>query len=207
MHDMLEQGRVKKAKDLEELSQMTGMPLDHLKASIEEYNRAARHEVEADKFGFKATHTDDRPMTEGPWYFAKKVPTIHHTMGGIKIDTNAHVLNAKGQWIKGLYAAGETTGGVHGENRLGGNAECVVWQAATELFAIIGWQPETDSLLYRPEARTAHTCGFRLQALFLGTGERFLNRIRSFAWPAPSATSSRLNGPDPHRRSPSRLVR
>ena len=122
MHDMLEQGRVKKAKDLEELSQMTGMPLDHLKASIEEYNRAARHEVEADKFGFKATHTDDRPMTEGPWYFAKKVPTIHHTMGGIKIDTNAHVLNAKGQWIKGLYAAGETTGGVHGENRLGGNA-------------------------------------------------------------------------------------
>jgi succinate dehydrogenase/fumarate reductase flavoprotein subunit len=122
MHDMLEQGRVKKAKDLEELSQMTGMPLNHLKASIEEYNRAARHEVEADKFGFKATHTDDRPMTEGPWYFAKKVPTIHHTMGGIKIDTNAHVLNAKGQWIKGLYAAGETTGGVHGENRLGGNA-------------------------------------------------------------------------------------
>ena len=129
MRDMLEQGRVKKAKDLEELSKMTGMPLDNLKASIEEYNKAARHEVEADKFGFKANHTDDRPMTEGPWYFAKKVPTIHHTMGGIRIDTKAHALRKDGTWIKGLYAAGETTGGVHGENRLGGNAvaDCMVF--------------------------------------------------------------------------------
>ena len=122
MADMLEQGRVKKAKDLEELAKMTGMPLDNLKASVEEYNRVARKEVKEDRFGFQANHTDDRPMTEGPWYFAKKVPTIHHTMGGIRIDTGAHVLNAKGERIPGLYAAGETTGGIHGENRLGGNA-------------------------------------------------------------------------------------
>ena len=129
MHDMLEQGRVKKAKDLEELSQMTGMPLDHLKASIEEYNKAVRNKGTPDKFGFVASHTDDREMTKGPWYFAKKVPTIHHTMGGIRIDTGAHALNAKGERIKGLYAAGETTGGIHGENRLGGNAvaDCMVF--------------------------------------------------------------------------------
>ena len=62
------------------------------------------------------------PMTEGPWYVARKVPTIHHTMGGIHIDTGAHAVNANGQRIPGLYAAGEVTGGIHGANRLGGNA-------------------------------------------------------------------------------------
>ncbi len=122
MKDMLEQGRVKKAETLEELAKMTGMPLDHLKASIEEYNKAVRNKGTPDKYGFIASHTDDREMTKGPWYFAKKVPTIHHTMGGIRIDTGAHALNAKGERIPGLYAAGETTGGIHGENRLGGNA-------------------------------------------------------------------------------------
>lgn len=86
------------------------------------YNKVARHEVETDQFGFKANHTDDRPMTEGPWYVARKVPTIHHTMGGIHIDTGAHAVNANGQRIPGLYAAGEVTGGIHGANRLGGNA-------------------------------------------------------------------------------------
>lgn len=53
---------------------------------------------------------------------ARKVPTIHHTMGGIHIDTEAHAINTKGQVIPGLYAAGEATGGIHGANRLGGNA-------------------------------------------------------------------------------------
>ncbi|MCG5031558.1 flavocytochrome c [Mesosutterella sp. OilRF-GAM-744-9] len=128
MSDMLEQGRVKKAKDLEELSRMTGMPLDHLKASIEEYNKAVRNKGTPDKYGFVANHTDDREMTRGPWYFAKKVPTIHHTMGGIRVDVKAHALDKNGRWVKGLYAAGETTGGLHGENRLGGNAvaDCMV---------------------------------------------------------------------------------
>lgn len=129
MADMLEQGRVKKAKDLHELAQMMGVDEKRLQASIEEYNRVARHEVEQDKFGFKANHTDDRPMTEGPWYFAKKVPTIHHTMGGIRINENAQVLDTNGKVIPGFYAAGEVTGGIHGENRLGGNAvaDCMVF--------------------------------------------------------------------------------
>lgn len=111
MSDMLEQGRVKKAKDLEELSRMTGMPLGHLKASIEEYNKAVRNKGTPDKYGFIANHTDDREMTKGPWYFAKKVPTIHHTTGGIRVDVKAHTLDKNGRWVKGLYAAGETTGG------------------------------------------------------------------------------------------------
>ena len=122
MKDMLEQGRVQKAKDLNELAKIMKVDVKRLAASIEEYNKVARHEVKKDRFGFEANHTDDRPMTEGPWYVVKKVPTIHHTMGGIKINTKAQVIDTKGKVIPGLYAAGEVTGGVHGENRLGGNA-------------------------------------------------------------------------------------
>ena len=49
-------------------------------------------------------------------------PSTHHTMGGLSVDTDRHVLDAKGNVIEGLYAAGEVTGGIHGGNRLGGNA-------------------------------------------------------------------------------------
>ena len=49
-------------------------------------------------------------------------PSTHHTMGGVVVDTKRHVLNAEGEIIPGLYAAGEVTGGIHGGNRLGGNA-------------------------------------------------------------------------------------
>ncbi|MDO4414067.1 MAG: FAD-dependent oxidoreductase [Erysipelotrichaceae bacterium] len=49
-------------------------------------------------------------------------PSTHHTMGGVKVDTERHVLDANGEIIEGLYAAGEVTGGIHGGNRLGGNA-------------------------------------------------------------------------------------
>ena len=49
-------------------------------------------------------------------------PSTHHTMGGLKVDINRHVLNTEGEIISGLYAAGEVTGGIHGGNRLGGNA-------------------------------------------------------------------------------------
>ena len=61
-------------------------------------------------------------MTEGPWYACRKVPTVHHTMGGIKINVKSQVINTKGKVIPGLYAVGEVTGGIHGSNRLGGNA-------------------------------------------------------------------------------------
>jgi len=47
---------------------------------------------------------------------------VHHTMGGVRIDKETRVLDRQGNVIKGLYAAGEVTGGIHGTNRLGGNA-------------------------------------------------------------------------------------
>lgn len=61
-------------------------------------------------------------LSVAPYYAIKIAPGIHHTMGGLKINTNAEVLGTDGKVIPGLYAAGEVTGGVHGGNRLGGNA-------------------------------------------------------------------------------------
>ena len=49
-------------------------------------------------------------------------PSTHHTMGGLVVDTERHVLREDGTIIEGLYAAGEVTGGFFGGNRLGGNA-------------------------------------------------------------------------------------
>ncbi len=71
---------------------------------------------------FGRTTGMDADLTTPPYYAIKIAPGIHHTMGGVKIDTSAHVINTEGNAIPGLYAAGEVTGGVHGGNRLGGNA-------------------------------------------------------------------------------------
>ena len=62
------------------------------------------------------------PLDTAPYYAIKVTPGIHHTMGGLKINSNAEVLNSDGIAIPGLFAAGEVTGGVHGGNRLGGTA-------------------------------------------------------------------------------------
>ena len=64
----------------------------------------------------------DYDLTTGPYYAIKIAPGIHHTMGGVKINTNTQVLKKDGSVIDGLYAAGEVTGGIHGQNRIGGNA-------------------------------------------------------------------------------------
>lgn len=67
--------------------------------------------------------------TSGPWYVIKIAPGIHHTMGGIQINTETEVISTEGTVIPSLYACGEVTGGVHGGNRVGGNAliDCQVF--------------------------------------------------------------------------------
>ena len=72
-----------------------------------------------DEFGREGL---ELPLTEANFYACMVAPAIHHTMGGLKINTAAEVLNEEGNAIAGLFAAGEVTGGVHGANRLGGNA-------------------------------------------------------------------------------------
>ena len=62
------------------------------------------------------------PLNTAPYYAIKVTAGVHHTMGGLKINPAAEVLTEDGSAIAGLFAAGEVTGGVHGANRLGGNA-------------------------------------------------------------------------------------
>ena len=118
---MVALGAVVEANTLDELAKKTGMDPAKLKASIDNYNKIVKGEMK-DPLGFKADNKADTTLTEGPWYACKKVPTVHHTMGGIKINVNAQVIGTDGKVIPGLYAAGEVTGGIHGSNRLGGNA-------------------------------------------------------------------------------------
>ena len=73
---------------------------------------------------FDRSNGMDGDLSTAPYYAIKIAPGIHHTMGGLKINTDAQVLDTDGSIIPGLYAAGETTGGVHGGNRIGGNAVC-----------------------------------------------------------------------------------
>lgn len=106
-----------KANTIEELAEKINVNKDNLKAAIEEYNAVV--DGKEDKFGLK---TFDKKLGVAPFYAAKRIPTVHHTMGGIEINEKAEVLNKNKEVIKGLYAAGEVTGGIHGANRLGGNA-------------------------------------------------------------------------------------
>merc|ERR1712139_658364 len=64
-----------------------------------------------------------------PFYVAIITPVIHYCMGGLEIDVNSMCMDGSGKGINGLYAAGEVAGGVHGNNRLGGNSllDCVVF--------------------------------------------------------------------------------
>ena len=63
----------------------------------------------------------DLKVKKSPFYATPRKPAVHHTMGGLKIDTETHVINKQGQVIQDLYAAGEVAGGLHAGNRLGGN--------------------------------------------------------------------------------------
>ena len=88
-----------------------------LQATIDTFNASV--ESGRDEFGRTLYSTK---LTKGPWVATPRQACIHHTMGGVTIDTNCHVIGTNGKAIPGLYAAGEITGGIHGANRLGGNA-------------------------------------------------------------------------------------
>jgi fumarate reductase flavoprotein subunit len=71
---------------------------------------------------FGRTTGMEKDLSQAPYYAIKIAPGIHHTMGGVHIDTSAEVIGKDGNKIPGLFAAGEVVGGVHGGNRIGGNA-------------------------------------------------------------------------------------
>lgn len=121
-NQLVEAGRAVKADTLDELAEKMGVDAENLKATIAEYNRYCEGgdlAGQADQFGRTLF---GQPIDNAPFYAGARVPTVHHTMGGVRIDTQCRVYNENGEIIRNLYAAGEVTGGIHGTNRLGGNA-------------------------------------------------------------------------------------
>ncbi len=111
----LEGGVFYKADTLEEVAKYFGINSENLVKTMDNYNK---YMTQGEDTEFGRT-TSMVPMNEGPWFILKGVVSVHHTMGGVMIDEEAHVLNQSGDAIEGLYAAGEVTGSVHGNNRVG----------------------------------------------------------------------------------------
>lgn len=115
---MVDKGIIYKADTLEDLAKQIGCPSEALKTSVEKYNSYVDAGEDPD-FGKNVFGTK---IETAPFYAVIEKPSVHHTMGGLTINTDAEVLNEDGTAIKGLYAAGEVIGGIHGGNRVGGNA-------------------------------------------------------------------------------------
>ncbi|WP_283107208.1 flavocytochrome c [Shewanella marinintestina] len=111
-------GVVPSADSLVKLGDMTGIDGKNLTEAVARYNSLLKSGKDTD-FGRPNL---PRALNEGNYYAIEVTPGVHHTMGGVKIDSKAEIMDAKKQVIPGLYGAGEVTGGVHGANRLGGNA-------------------------------------------------------------------------------------
>lgn len=111
-------GTLYRADTIEELAVQIGMDPEVLADTIKKYNSYvdAGFDPEFNKGSFNLK------CEVAPFYATPRKPAVHHTMGGLKIDTSTHVLNEQGQIIHGLYAAGEVAGGLHAGNRLGGNS-------------------------------------------------------------------------------------
>ncbi|MBR4195397.1 MAG: flavocytochrome c [Synergistaceae bacterium] len=107
-----------KGDTYEALAKEINIPADVFAKTMADWNSyvTARKDPDFGRTSFM------NPLDKAPYYAIKVTPGIHHTMGGLKIDTRTRVLRADGSVIEGLYAAGEVTGGVHGGNRLGGTA-------------------------------------------------------------------------------------
>lgn len=117
--EYIAKGLVTSASSPRELAATLGLGEDAFLATLERYN------------GFVAKQHDDdygrttalrAPINEGPFHAIRIAPGVHHTMGGVTVNTRTEVLNARQQVIPGAFAAGEVVGGIHGGNRIGGNA-------------------------------------------------------------------------------------
>ncbi len=112
-------GIVTEGATIEDLAGEIGLDPAVLSKTLADWNKAVANQKDPE---FGRTTAMDADLSTAPYYAILIAPGIHHTMGGLKIDVNGEVLNTKGKAIPGLFAAGEVTGGVHGGNRLGGNA-------------------------------------------------------------------------------------
>ena len=128
-----------------------------------------------DEFGLDSM---ELPLDQPKYYAALCAPAIHHTMGGVKINTSAEVLKEDGSAIPGLFAAGEITGGVHGANRLGGNAvsDIVVFgriagTGAEDYVAANGGHTEAEITVAEEEQAAPEAQGNYKDGVYEGTGK------------------------------------
>ena len=120
MQIALNHGYAYKADSLSGLAKAAGINEKAFLATMTSYNEATR--TQNTKSLPVPKILTGNTVEKAPFYAVPITVTIHHTMGGLKINEKTQVLDTKGRVIPGLYAAGEVTGGVHGSNRLGRNA-------------------------------------------------------------------------------------
>lgn len=109
-----------KGETLEDLASQLGVDAAALQETLDTYNKAVADGGASDPFGRTTGLVD--PLETAPFYAIPLGPGVHHTMGGILVSAKSEALTITSEVVPGLYAAGETTGGIHGSNRLGGNA-------------------------------------------------------------------------------------
>ena len=113
-------GYAKTGKTIEELAKNINVDPATLAETMKNWAEIYANKVDPE-FG-RTSFSAENALDQAPYYAILVKPGIHHTMGGLKINTNTEVLSEKGEVISGLFAAGEVTGGIHGANRLGGTA-------------------------------------------------------------------------------------
>lgn len=118
LEQQVKEGRLFKADTLDDLAKQINVDPATLKDTVTKYNSY----VDAGKDPEFGKNVFDLKVEHAPFYATPRRPAIHHTMGGLTIDPDAHVLDKDGAKINGLYAAGEVAGGLHAGNRLGGNS-------------------------------------------------------------------------------------
>lgn len=114
----VETGDAWRGNTIEDLARAMGLPEKALRETVDRYNASVSNG--RDEFGKSPTELT-HPLVKPPFWACFAGMTIHYTMGGIRINEKAEVITAQNQPISGLYAAGESTGGVHGINRMGAN--------------------------------------------------------------------------------------
>lgn len=112
---LYDRGLLVKADTIEELAKHFDMNADELKKTVETFNKNSKENKDSE-FNLRMLGWT---IEKAPFYMLKALPAVHHTMGGLEINTKAQVINKDGKTIEGLFAAGEVTGGIHGKNRLG----------------------------------------------------------------------------------------
>eukprot|EP00956_Cyclotella_meneghiniana_P000866 scaffold1005_cov70-Cyclotella_meneghiniana.AAC.1 len=124
----LNKGLLTKIEGVTNLAKWMNIPLTTVKSTLLEYQSDANKGIDMyGKVTFNGVPQND--LDSEVFYAGTVTPVLHYCMGGLTIDKNGSVLDENRQPIPGLHAAGEVSGGVHGDNRLGGNSllECTVY--------------------------------------------------------------------------------